>query len=93
VIVRDADETFEVDEATEQILDAIVQCDGGRRGSLSTRFFRICATTNEPAASDRRQPARGRNRFGSRTIGSANRLYSITLMRCRGARIKATASK
>ena len=30
-IVRDADETFEVDEATEQMnLDAIVQCDGGR---------------------------------------------------------------
>jgi hypothetical protein len=31
VIARDADETFEVDEATERMLiDAIAQCDGGR---------------------------------------------------------------
>ena len=31
VIARDADETFEVDEATERmLLDAIAQCDGGR---------------------------------------------------------------
>jgi hypothetical protein len=31
VIARDADETFEVDEATERmLLDAIAQCDGRR---------------------------------------------------------------
>ena len=35
VIARDADESFEVDEATERmLLDAIAQCDSGRTVSL-----------------------------------------------------------
>jgi hypothetical protein len=60
VITRDADETFEVDEATERmLLDAIAQCENGGTVPLG-KVLSDFATTIERIPSDRRQPARGR---------------------------------